>query len=113
MLTAFDAPDTSAACSRRDKTNTPMQALTLLNDPVFYECAETLGRAMNEKHGANIESAIDDLFLRCLNRPPDAGEHDTLLSAHNDFAGFSKDPELAMIATTRVVMNLDEFVTRD
>ena len=40
MLTTFDAPDTSLSCSRRERTNTPMQALTLLNDPVFFECAE-------------------------------------------------------------------------
>lgn len=113
MLTTFDAPDTSVACSRREKTNTPMQALTLLNDPVFYECAETLGREMYETHGNETESALDSLFLRCLGRRPDVGERQTLLSAHHDFKNESDDPELAMIATARVVLNLDEFISRD
>lgn len=113
MLTTFDAPDTSASCSRRENTNTPMQALTLLNDPVFYECAEVLGRDLNTGHGDNVEAAVEDLFLRSLNREPTAGEMATLLSTHHDFQQFSKNPELAMIATARVVMNLDEFITRD
>lgn len=113
MLTTFDAPDTSVACSRREKTNTPMQALTLLNDPVFYECAETLGREMHSAHKGDTDAAIDQLFLRCLNRLPEDSEKDTLLSAHNDLEKESDDPELAMIATARVVMNLDEFISRD
>ncbi len=113
MLTTFDAPDTSVACSRRERTNTPMQALTLLNDPVFYECAETLGREMYDIHGTDTTSALDSLFLRCLGRYPDIGEKQTLLSAHHDFQNESKNPELAMIATARVVLNLDEFISRD
>ena len=39
MLTTFDAPDANLCCVRRDRTNTPLQALTLLNDTVFVECA--------------------------------------------------------------------------
>lgn len=113
MLTTFDAPDTSAACSRREKTNTPMQALTLLNDPVFFECAETLGREVFAAHNNDTASAIDDLYLRCLNRLPQDSERDTLLSAHEDLENAAKDPEVAMIATTRVIMNLDEFISRD
>ncbi|MCB1091283.1 MAG: DUF1553 domain-containing protein [Verrucomicrobiae bacterium] len=113
MLTTFDAPDTSLSCSRRERTESPMQALTLLNDPVFFECAEALGRDVQRTHGDQVDAAIDDLFLRCLNRPPTAPERDTLRSAHDDFAKAATNPELAMIATARVVMNLDEFVTRN
>src|SRR5207248_1482607 len=46
MLMTFDAPDSNVTCTRRDRSNTPLQALTLLNDPVFHECAQTLGRRM-------------------------------------------------------------------
>lgn len=113
MLTAFDAPDTSVSCSRREQTNTPMQALTLLNDPVFFECAETLGRSVLKSHGKQIEPAIQDLFSRCLNRPPTSGELDSLISAHRDFLESAKSEEMAMIATTRVILNLDEFISRD
>jgi len=125
MLTAFDAPDTSVACSRRDLTNTPMQALTLLNDPVFFECAEVLGREIHEKHGDDIDAAIDDLIKRSLNRAASDAELTALKNAHHDFLtsttsaddaeseGGITDPQLAMIATARVVLNLDEFITRD
>lgn len=113
MLTTFDAPDTSLSCSRRESTNTPMQALTLLNDPVFYECAETLGKQLHQAHGQDIEAALGELFLRCLNREPSFHECSSLKAAHADFLELAGSPTLAMIATTRVVMNLDEFVTRD
>lgn len=113
MLTAFDAPDTSAACSRRERTNTPMQALTLLNDPVFFECSEALGRDLYKEHGEDLDTAIDDLFVRTLGRSPKIAERDTLRSAHDDFLRSAKNPELAMIAIARVATNLDEFITRD
>ena len=113
MLTTFDAPDTSASCSRREQTNTPMQALALLNDPVFFECSETLGRKVLNSHGGHIESAIRELFYRSLNRQPTSGELDTLQSAHRDFLKSAKSEEMAMIATARVILNLDEFISRD
>ncbi len=111
-LTTFDAPATDVSCSRRDRSNSPMQALALLNDPVFHECAEVLGKSLLEKHGEKTDAAIADLYERCLNRAPEPSEVDTLLSAHADFATES-DPERALIATARVVLNLDEFITRD
>ncbi len=113
MLSAFDAPDTSVSCSRRDRTNTPMQALTLLNDPVFYECAETLGRDLHAKHGNHTEAAIREMYESCLNREPLSAEIQTLLSAHADLSKKATSPEASMIAAVRIVMNLDEFVTRN
>lgn len=111
MLTSFDAPDTSAACSRRERTNTPMQALTLLNDPVFFECAERLGK--DALTGDDVEESLVWMFRACLNRRPEAVELKGLREAHDSFLGLSRDPEMAMIATARVIMNLDEFITRD
>jgi hypothetical protein len=111
-LTTFDAPATDVSCSRRDRSNSPMQALALLNDPVFHECAEVLGKSLHEKHGEKTDAAIVDLYERCLNRAPEPSEIDTLLSAYADFATES-DPEQALAATARVILNLDEFITRD
>ena len=113
MLTVFDAPDTSVPCSRRESTNTPMQALTLLNDPVFFECAEVLGADLHAKHATDTAAAIHELVRYCLNRPATAAEISTLSAAHHDFARSTGDAEKAMIATARVVMNLDEFITRE
>ncbi|NNE91624.1 MAG: DUF1553 domain-containing protein, partial [Verrucomicrobiales bacterium] len=88
-------------------------ALTLLNDPVFFECAEILGRSTFQSHGEKSEELIREIFLRCLNREPTAAEVATLESAHRDFLSETKNPELAGIALARVVMNLDEFISRD
>lgn len=125
MLMTFDAPDATVSCSRRERSNTPLQALTLLNDPVFYECAETLGRQLVEQHHDNISAAINDLFQRCLGRPPVDQERNYLTAAYQDLVQI-KVAELnddtpanealqitAMSALARVVLNLDEFITRD
>lgn len=113
MLTAFDAPDTSVSCSRRGRTNTAMQALTLLNDPVFFECSEKLGTALYQKHKNSISPALKELFQTCLNRLPSQTEEAALLAAHDDLIATTKTPQDAMIATTRIVLNLDEFISRD
>lgn len=111
-LIAFDAPDTSVACSRRDRTQSPMQALTLLNDPVFFECAEALGKSLTKQPQADPDALITELFHRCLGRDPEPAERDALRSAHADFLA-AGDPERAWTATARVVLNLDEFITRE
>lgn len=121
MLMTFDAPDTTVSCSRRERSNTPLQALTLLNDPVFHECAQTLGRQLIEQHPNDVSAAIDDLFVRCLGRRPVDQERSFLMSAWQDVHRLKEEEEpgdeeprlAAMIALTRIVMNLDEFITRD
>ena len=124
MLMTFDAPDSTISCSRRERSNTPLQALTLLNDPVFFECAETLGRQLVEQHRGDVSAAIDDLFLRCLGRPPTDREREHLTVAYQDLLRLKEserqqvnqgeDPKVAaMITVARIVMNLDEFITRD
>jgi hypothetical protein len=47
MLSAFHAPDSNMTCTRRERSNTPLQALTLLNDPVFFDCAQALGHSLS------------------------------------------------------------------
>jgi hypothetical protein len=111
-LIAFDAPGTEVACSRRDRTQSPMQALTLLNDPVFFECAEALGKTLTKQPEADPDALIAELFHRCLGRDPEPAERDALRSAHADFLA-AGDPERAWTATARVVLNLDEFITRE
>lgn len=124
MLMTFDAPDSTISCSRRERTNTPLQALTLMNDPVFHECAQSLGRAVHQQHPNDLSAAICDIFLRCLARLPTEQERKVLDMAYQDVlriretegqpADQGEAPEVAaLITVARIVMNLDEFITRD
>jgi mono/diheme cytochrome c family protein len=132
MLMTFDAPDSNAACPRRERSNTPLQALTLLNDPVFFECAQALGLRMAEVPGNDVAEKIRHGFVRCFARPPSAAELTELRKLYDaqlrlvaaDAGNAAKivnakpdDAKLAekatLVALGRVMLNLDEFVNRD
>ncbi|MEQ2007817.1 MAG: PSD1 and planctomycete cytochrome C domain-containing protein [Limisphaerales bacterium] len=132
MLMTFDAPDSNTSCARRERSNTPLQALTLLNDPVFFECAQQLGARMAEVPTADAAERIRHGFERALARPPSAEELSRLLKLYEaqlklalanadgaaKIAGAAKPtPEVAekatLVALGRVMLNLDEFFTRD
>jgi len=119
MLMTFDAPDSTVSCSRRERSNTPLQALTLLNDPVFYECAEALARRAVDDSPDCPADAIAMIFKRCLGRPPNSHERTCLVDAFADVLqlkiseGDDQPQQAAMTAVARIVMNLDEFETRD
>ncbi len=69
MLTTFDAPDASLTCAVRERSNTPLQALTLLNDRVLFSCAQKLGaRLFGEE--SDIDSRLGLAFGICLGRQP-------------------------------------------
>ena len=133
MLMTFDAPDSNAACSRRERSNTPLQALALLNDGTFFECAQTLGKAVHAEDAGSVEEKLKRLFQRCLARPPAAGElarlnqlyaaQLQLVQAQPDAAakicGTEKKDQpglteqATLITLSRVLLNLDEFITRE
>jgi hypothetical protein len=73
MFNTFDAPSGEACVARREVSNTPLQALTLLNDPVFEEVCRSLGRTMAVQ-SSSVEDRIKDLFRRCVTRPPSREE---------------------------------------
>ncbi len=73
LFTTFDAPSGEVCVARREVSNTPLQALTLLNDPAFTEAAQALGRMIAARKGSAVER-VDYLFRRCLTRPPTAEE---------------------------------------
>ena len=124
MLMTFDAPDATVSCSRRERSNTPLQALTLLNGPLFYECAEVLGKQMLKEHPDNLHAAIQDMFMRCFSRPASMQELKFLSAAYTDLLHLAETENnktkpteppslIAMVQMARIVMNLDEFITRD
>jgi len=90
-----------------------LQALTLLNDPVFFECAEVLGKQFI---GKEPSSAIQEMFHRCVGRIASKQELHALTRAHRELASLnSRDAKSIhpMIGIARIIMNLDEFITRD
>ena len=135
MYGTFDAPSGEACVARRDLSNTPLQALTLLNDTVFVEAAQALGKQAAELKGDDVAKA-EYVFRQVLTRPPTADERDLLAAfaakQRERFAagegGKEKGAEAAAFAggkdgdavaraawtaTARAVMNLDEAVTKN
>ncbi|MFO0953168.1 MAG: DUF1553 domain-containing protein [Isosphaeraceae bacterium] len=115
LLMTFDAPDANVCAVKRERSNTPIQALTLLNDSTLYECAAGLGGRVLA--GAPDTPGRIRLLARiCLSREP-SGEEIALLSRlHDDLAGSGpseRAEKAAWAALARTVMNLDEFVTRE
>lgn len=71
----FDAPDRAACTVNRSRTNTPLQALTLLNDPAYVEMAVALAaRVMTEKPGSDLDERIDHAVQLVLSRPATSTE---------------------------------------
>jgi hypothetical protein len=132
MLMTFDAPDSNVTCTRRERSNTPLQALTALNDPVFFECAQSLGRQIGSLNGCDIREKVRRVFATCLSRDPTRAELDRLVQFHEvqsqllqnspssarALTGIeqpeAQDSEVAsFVALARAITNLDEFVTRE
>jgi hypothetical protein len=110
LLTTFDAPDAQVACTRRNRSNTPLQALHLANDPVFVEIAKGLGDRIQKEGPADDIGKMTYAFKLCYCRAPSKLEQDRLL-AYLETQRNAKAGPWAMVA--RVLLNLDEFVTRE
>jgi hypothetical protein len=139
MLQAFDAPNGDVSCVRRGRSNTPLQALTTLNEPVFLDCARSLGLKAMSEGGPSDPDRVTWAFRRALTRPPTDTERNALLSllerqaerfrapdakpwelAAEDPARPPSLPEgetparaAAWVAVARVVLNLDETITKE
>jgi hypothetical protein len=139
MLQTFDAPNGDFACVRRTRSNTPLQALTTLNEPIFLECARALALRTLREGGCDDATRLEYAFRRCLSRKPTEEEAATLLSLlHREVRRFekpgadpwafaaddpSRKPELpkdaapaqlaAWTAVSRVLLNLDETITKE
>ena len=124
----FDGPSGENCTARRDRSNTPLQALTLLNDPMFLEMARALAREAMKLESATPQQRANFIFRRLLTRRPTPQELARLISFQegqldrirvedldaNVIAGeANSSPELASwVMLTRVLMNLDETITK-
>jgi hypothetical protein len=137
VFATFDAPTSETTCARRDRSNTPLQALTLLNDPVFVDAARALARrALAVPPAATEADRIRFAFRACLSRSPREDELRLLADFldrqkarfRTDKAdaarvagidpkvpepGIAADELAAWTALTRAIFNLDETITRE
>jgi hypothetical protein len=130
MFTTFDGPSGEACLARRDVSNTPLQALTLLNDQSLMEAAQALGREAVASSSNSDEERIRWMIETCLARSPGEKEIGPLVKfVQSARARFTASPELASAligpdksdaaevatwtAVARAVLNLDEFVTKE
>lgn len=111
-LVVFDAPDAVSTCTRRNRSNTPLQALTLLNDEGQVEFARALARSLSAQKGPD-EEIIQGLFLVSLGREPKAREKDLLLRLLGKASTGESGLESRWLSVARVILNLDEFITRE
>jgi len=85
QLMNFDAPSSSLSCTRRERTNTPLQALNLLNDPVFFEAAQGLAfRVIREAPAGSFRDKLNYAFEVTLGRQPSAHEAERLGTYFDD-----------------------------
>jgi hypothetical protein len=132
MLQVFDAPNGESSCVRRARSNTPLQALTTLNEPLFVESAQALALKTLDEAGPTDSARLDFAMLRVLSRKPSPEEARELLSLlekeQTHFADGKHDPAqfapavprgatpaqaAAWTAVARVLLNLDETITKE
>jgi hypothetical protein len=139
MLQAFDAPNGEMSCVRRTRSNTPLQALTTLNEPLFVESARALAQRTLKEGGESDLDRVAYAFRLCTSRRPTREESAVLLKmlakedqriadgwiSARELAGFSgtASPPLpagltprrvaAWTAIARVILNLDETITKE
>jgi len=132
----FDAPTRDVSCTRRTRTNTPLQALTLLNDRVFFDAARGLAERAQRDGGQSLDERLDHAVRVVLSRAPTAAERQTLAELferrRSAFAADSpaarellgetekaaaSDDELASraawVLVANALLNLNEAITRE
>ena len=84
-LDLFNAPSREVSCLRRERTNTPLQALVTLNDPQFVEAARHLAETAIQAGGDQDAKVVDFIIEKTLARPVKPAEREVLLSSRRDF----------------------------
>jgi hypothetical protein len=128
----FNAPTRESCTMRRERTDTPLQALNLLNDPVFFEASQALAFRIMREAGGGFRQRLNHAFAITLAREPSQSEAERLgkffdetsrrLTADpqtvpalfpNQLEGVPQAEAAAWVELSRVLLNLDEFITRD
>ena len=129
MLETFDAVPGNVSCVRRNRSNTPLQALTSLNEPLMMECARRLAELTLEQDEQSDAARLSYAMRRCVSRAPSAEEIDTLthllenqrtridageLDAEQIAGAGPNAPQRAVwTLVARVLLSLDETMTKE
>ena len=126
-FTVFDAPTGESCIAKRNRSNTPLQALTVLNDPMFIELNQKLAKSVIDRKFSSTNEAIAFIFKSFLTRPPTQMEQTKLVQfyqaqkerlqngeiAPEVIGGKNATPDQAAFAmVSRIIMNLDETITK-
>ena len=134
-LQAFDVPSGEISCPRRVRSNTPLQALTTLNEKTFVEAAQALALRTLKEGGADDAARLAYAFRLCTSRPPKDAEADRLLAFWQEQYRYFEDRTAAAVSVavpdprqlppdvnlhkaaawtmvSRVLLNLDETITQ-
>ncbi|MCX6858287.1 MAG: PSD1 and planctomycete cytochrome C domain-containing protein [Verrucomicrobia bacterium] len=112
-LVNFDASARMACVVKRSRSNTPLQALTLLNDPVYVEAAQAFGaRIQKEQAGASLDDQLTHAYRLALSRAPTGAELTILRDLMATEMSQGHDPTKAWFAIAAALLNLDECITK-
>ena len=112
-LAAFDAPSREECTVNRVNSNTPLQALVLLNDPIYVEAAQAFAKRIGAQ-GKNLDGRLDWAFQQALNRTPDKTERKILTDLYKKYLTRHKNDESGALTTVaRTILNLHETITRN
>jgi hypothetical protein len=112
MFETFDVPKFNATCTRRDRSDTPLQSLTMSNSSALYELAGEFGKRIAASEVKDDEQRLAIAFRECFARPLTEPERAALIA----YLRQSRDrfpEEQSWIAVARLLINLDEFITRE
>jgi hypothetical protein len=135
-LLAFDAPPREECTITRVNSNTPLQALVLLNDPIFVEASRVFAEHILKNGGSSLKTRLDWAFRQALNREPTESERNILLGLQRkSLQHFRANPKraeafiqvgeapldpsarpvdlAAMMTVARAILNLHETITRN
>ncbi len=108
-LMSFDASSREVCTLRRIRTNTPLQALVTLNDPVYVEAAQQLARRVIRKGGSSVEDRARHAFRLCLVRPPRPEELGRLVALYEEALRHFEDD----LEAGRKLIHIDQSVYLD
>ncbi|MGH9628964.1 MAG: DUF1553 domain-containing protein, partial [Bryobacteraceae bacterium] len=131
QLMNFDAPEANITECRRERSNTPLQALNLLNDPVFFEAAQALALRILNEAPADFPGRLNYAYQLCFARDPRPSEVEVMKTQQARVRDLIQSREglaeslfplehsgdrldsATWVGLARVILNLDEFITRE